>query len=118
MGHSGDIFNTQQAGAVGPHAHAHDMNFNQIWNQSSQEISLPTLANDLAILRAALKKEATEPEHDVAIGSVAAAEKAAKEGNGAKALEHLKAAGEWALKVATSIGVPVAIEALKKVLGG
>ena len=105
-----------QIGAVGPNAHAHDMTFNQIWNQSGQDIDLPSLATELETLRAALRKEATEPEHDVALGAVAAAQKAAKEDNGPKALEYLSAAGKWALEIATKIGVPVAIAALTKAI--
>ena len=48
-------------------------------------------------LRRHLRQEAVEPEHDVAIGAVANAEVAAKEGNGPKALEWLGKAGKWTL---------------------
>jgi hypothetical protein len=105
-----------QIGAVGPNAHAHDMTFNQIWNQSGQNIDLPTLATQLETLRGALRKEASEPEHDEALGAVAAAQKAAKEENGPKVLEYLSTAGKWTLDIATKIGVPIAIEALKRAM--
>ncbi|MGD0043050.1 MAG: pentapeptide repeat-containing protein, partial [Isosphaeraceae bacterium] len=85
-----------------------DVVFPQVWNEQSASIDLPKLADDLVKLRAALQREATEPEHDVAIGNVSMAAKAAKEGNGPKALEYLKAAGKWALDTATKVGVSVA----------
>jgi hypothetical protein len=115
----GDDFNISggQQGAVGRNAHAHDMTFNQIWNQNGGSIDLPTLAKDLAILRAELLKEAKEPEHYTAIGAVASAETAAQKGDGPKALEYLKAAGTWTFDVATKVGVSVAAEALKTVIG-
>ena len=106
-----------QTGAVGPGAHAHDMAFNQIWNENKDEIDLSELSKELAELRSTLKEEATEPEHDMSIGAIASAESSAKEGNGPKALEDLKNAGKWALDKASKIGVPVAIAALKAALG-
>jgi len=45
------------------------------------------------------------------------AAKAAKEGNGPKALEYLKAAGKWAMDTATKVGVSVASDALTKAIG-
>jgi small GTP-binding protein len=106
-----------QVGAVGPGAHAHDINFNQIWNEAKDEIDLSELSKELAKLRSTLKEEATEPEHDMSIGAIASAESSAKENNGPKALEDLKKAGTWALDKASKIGVPVAIAALKAALG-
>ena len=94
-----------------------DVVFPQVWTEQSASIDLPKLADDLVKLRAALRREATEPEHDVAIGNVSMAAKAAKEGNGPKALEYLKAAGKWALDTATKVGVSVASDALTKAIG-
>ncbi len=94
-----------------------DVVFQQVWNDAGGSIDLLKLADDLSKLRAEMKKDATEPEHDVAIGNVSMAEKAAKEGNGPKALEYLKAAGKWALDIWKEIGVSVASDTLKKVIG-
>lgn len=113
----GDTYRVGQAGAVGPGAHAHDMNLNQIWNESSGTIDVAQLARELKELRNALSKEASEPEQYVALGEVAAAEKAAGEGNGPKALEHLKKAGSWVWDAATKIGIGVATAAAKTALG-
>jgi hypothetical protein len=68
-------------------------------------------------LRGYPRQEAVEPEHDIAIGAVANAEVAAKEGDGPKTLEWLGKAGKWALDNATKIGVGVATSALKTALG-
>ncbi|KAF5428813.1 Leucine-rich repeat (LRR) protein [Candidatus Methanophagaceae archaeon] len=112
-----DIYIIGQGGAIGPGAHAHDMAFNQIWNENKDKIDLSELSKELTELRSTLKEEATEPGHDMSIGAIASAESSAKEGNGPKALEYLKKAGTWAFDKATKISVPVATAALKAALG-
>lgn len=115
--HMGDHYETGQAGAVGPHAKAENNTFQQIWNQSSSEIDLPRLADELGKLRLALKAEGTTIEHDKALASVAAAEEAAQKNDGAGALRHLQAAGKWTLDVATKIGTSVAAKAITSAMG-
>lgn len=113
-----EIYNVSgQAGAVGSHAEAHDMTFNQIKTQTGDTVDLAALAQQLAVLRTKLKEEAVEPEQDAAVGAVAEAEVEAKKGNGAKVLEALKKAGSWALSIATQIGVPLATEVIKQAIG-
>lgn len=114
---SRDTYSAGQAGAMGPGAHAHDMTFQQVWNQSKGDIDLQKLAGDLSDLRSAMKAKATTPEDDAAVGAVAAAETAAKGGDGPKALAHLKSAGKWAFDIATKVGTTVAAAALKTALG-
>jgi hypothetical protein len=106
-----------QIGAVGPNAHVHDISFNQQWNQAKKDIDLPQLAQELSVLLPELGKKATEPEHYIAAGEVAQAEKESRANNGPKALEHLARAGKWAFQVSTDIGVQVASAALKVALG-
>jgi hypothetical protein len=113
----GDKYEAGQAGAMGLGAHAHDMNFNQVWNQFGNSIDLPLLATELSKLRAELKEKATDADHDIAVGSLALAEQAAKKGDGSKTLEYLARAGKWALDAATQIGTSIAAEAIKKSLG-
>jgi hypothetical protein len=115
MGDKYDI--SGQAGAVGPRAHAHDLTFNQIWNQVQNKLDLTQLANELQKLHEVLEREATEPSQKLAAGAVAAARQSARQKDGPKALEYLKTAGTWALGVAEKIGVDVATEALKGALG-
>jgi uncharacterized protein YjbI with pentapeptide repeats len=114
----GDIYNVPgQAGAVGRGAHAHDMTFNQLWSQSAQSFDLPALAAELTTLRQAMRKEADEPFHDKAVVEIGEAQEAAQNHDGPRVLQHLKNAGQWALDVATKIGVNLVTEALKKALG-
>ncbi len=113
----GDKYTTGQAGAVGPGAFSTGNTFNQIWQQHSESIDLPTLVAELGQLREAMRAEAQSPEHDVALGAVASAQSAAENGDGPGALSHLKSAGKWALDVATKIGVNVATAAIKSATG-
>lgn len=102
---------------VGRNVNIQTVNFNQLWDQSRSSLDLGKLANDLARLREAMAKESTGAEEYAAVGNVASAEVAAKKENGPSTLEYLFKAGKWALDVAIKIGVPVAIEALKKTVG-
>jgi hypothetical protein len=104
-------------GAVGPHSHAHDINFQQIWDEASSSIELEKLSEELSKLSSALKEKAKVPEHFHAIAEIAEAEAASKSGNGGKALEHLKRAGNWSLGIAEKIGIGVATAALKTAMG-
>ena len=113
----GDNYSAGQAAAMGPSAQASGNTFQQVWEQHQGSIDLHSLARELETLRGLMRKEATDPVHDVAIGEVAAAQTAATGGNGAKALEHLRNAGKWAFDVSTKIGVGVATAALKTALG-
>lgn len=113
----GDQYKVGQAGAVGPQSHAHDMSFQQVWNEVGSNLDLNTLAEELARLRPELKAAATTAEQDAAVGEVALAEVAAKKQDGPKALVHLKNAGQWALSMAEKIGVGVATAAIKTAMG-
>jgi len=104
-----------QQGAVGDSSQASNNTFNQE-NQFGGE--LKELAKELTKLREELGKQAKEPEQFEAAAAVAKAKNAAAKGEVSTAFEHLKEAGKWALDVAKSIGIPVAIEALKKAIGG
>lgn len=115
----GDTYKVSgQIAAVGPNSHVHDINFNQIWNQLKESVDLSQLADELGRLRIEMKKEAIEPEQDIAVSEIAQAEQAAKMGDGSKTIQHIKSAGKWALDVATKIGSNVAVEVIKKSLGG
>ncbi len=113
----GDINKVVGQGVAGRNAHVHDVTFQQMWNQAGGNINLGKLADELSQLRDAMKKEASSRDQDRAVGEIAAAEEAARDNDGPTALERLKAAGKWALDVATKIGVGVATAALKSALG-
>jgi hypothetical protein len=82
-----------------------------------KELFRTYLANELALLRQEMKKEAIESEQDIAVSEVAKAEQAAKSGDGSKTLQHLRSAGKWALDTATKIGTSLAVEVIKKSMG-
>ncbi|MGA2442170.1 MAG: hypothetical protein ABSH08_14540 [Tepidisphaeraceae bacterium] len=116
----GDIYQAVHAGAMGPNARAHDMSFQQIWNQNQQSIDLNVLAEQLAELRSEAERRAKAADGDIVVGEVGeitAAENAAQKGDGPAALKHLAACGRWAFGVATDIGVEVAATAIAKATG-
>jgi len=112
--HVGDKYTAAQAGAMGPQAHAHDVSFTQISAQQLGQIDMRVLVTELASLRREMRQAATEPEQDIAVGQIAAAEAAAQKGDTSSVVRNLKSAGKWAFDVATKIGVSVAAEAIKK----
>lgn len=109
----GNKFQAGQVGAQGINPHAHDMTFNQIWDQKSADIDLEILARQLNMLSNELMKSAQTAEDQVEIGTIANAEIKAQEGNGPKALSALSKVGKWSLNTAEKIGVGVAIAAIK-----
>jgi hypothetical protein len=110
----GDTYNIGQGIGVGRNVTMKNVVVNQY--QGQQKLDLPKLADELGTLRTQMKKEATTPEHDVAVGAIAAAESAAKKGDEKSVLDHLKGAGQWGLELGLKVGVPVAIEAIKRSL--
>jgi hypothetical protein len=102
-----------QQGAVGDNARAD--HFTQVSQQAGVDIK--ELTDNLERLRAAMASQATDSEHYIALGNVAAAEKEAKAGNQDKAIEYLKSAGSWALAVAEKIGITVITKVVQGQLG-
>jgi hypothetical protein len=103
--------------STGPGAHVHDVPVTQDHSSHTTHINLPQLADELARLRDTMRATAKTLEDDAAVGAVAEAEKAARDGDRPRALERLKAAGKWALDVGTKIGVEIATSVLKEQLG-
>ena len=115
MPKEGDTYNVNQGVGVGRNVKMNNVTVNQF--QSQEKFDMPTLATQLATLRSEMKKEATEPEHDIEIGAVAAAEAAAKKGDEKSALDHLQNAGKWAFEMELKVGVPVAVDAINRSAG-
>lgn len=113
----GDSNYVQQAGAVGSNASAPNSTFNQLHAGARSDLDLIALAHELARLRAALREQPESEENDIALAEVGRASRAAEEGDQAKTLEHLRAAGKWALQTANSIGVALAAAAIKTSIG-
>jgi hypothetical protein len=112
-----DTYTAGQAGAMGPNAQASNMTFIQNSTPLPTGIDLKALSVELAQLRAEMRKNAKEPEEDEAVSAIGKAEKAAAAGDQSGAMQHLKSAGNWALDVATKLGVAVASKALEHSLG-
>lgn len=112
-----DTYNADQVGAMGPNAHAHDMTFNQIWNQIERSINLDDLAREISTLYTKMKSEVSEPHEEAACEAIATAEIAARKGDGPQVLHSLAKAGTWALNTAQEIGTTLAAEVIKKALG-
>ena len=100
---------------MGPDAHGNVVNQSVV--QDQHDINLTMLAEELAQLRLAMKREATTSEHDTAIERIASAETEAKTGNLEKTVGFLKLAGQWALDQAIKNGAAAATAALQKALG-
>lgn len=110
---SRDTYSVAQAGAVGPHSHAHDMTFEQVWQQSG--IDLAEAVGELARLRAAVREFGDGTvDQDEGLGALAAAQKAAEGGDGPGMLRHLKPIGKWVLSFSEKVAVPVIAELMKR----
>jgi hypothetical protein len=110
----GDTYQVGQAGAVGAGATASGNTFNQILQQGGRG---DELADELRLLREAMRGQATEAEHDIAVAELAQAETAVRGNDSDAARSHLARAGEWALARANEIGTAVAAAAIKAALG-
>lgn len=113
MGDKYETHNSGQIGAIGANATAEGNVFSQRWSKLESEVDLGELASELATLRAELRKYASSVEEDQAIANIGSAENAARQKDGPSALKFLKAAGQWALDVATKIGTTVAAKAIE-----
>jgi hypothetical protein len=94
---------------------------NQAKNISNEGLSytnreMQELVPELLRLRKELATAAETPEHFDRVAAVARAHEAAKKNDAQGLTENLKKAGKWALAIATSIGVPIAVDALKRVV--
>ena len=112
--HIGDKYTAEQAGAMGPQAHAHEVSLTQVKENQIENIDMKVLATELGSLRRNMRQTAESPEQDIAIGAIAAAEQAANAGDKQGVLRHLRNTGRWAADIATKIGVNVASELIKK----
>lgn len=106
----GVVGDNAKVGAVGDDART-------IWNENQSEIPLPELADELARLVSILEEQSRSPEETQAASAVAQAQEAAARGDGPRVIHFLKRAGSWALEVAKTTGVEIAVRALKAAVG-
>lgn len=108
----GDVYNTGQAGAVGPGAKAENINFFQIIRGAIGDASLRDLATELEQLREAMLAASKTEDQDKSVAAVAEAEEAAKKGDAKGVVTWLKAAGSWAAMMAEKISVAIAAKVI------
>ena len=113
--HAGDVYITQQAGAVGPNANVQGVRLEQFGQLNAMEIDLPELAQQLAeLLRIAGEQEGDLAEQK---DSLACAKLAAQSGDSASVEGHLRKAGHWALDLANAAGATIAAAAISAAIG-
>jgi len=112
-----DTYTVNQAGAVGPHSKAENTNFIGNAGEVLSDVDLRVLVTELASLRERMLPEAKDAARLHSLTALAEAEEAAKSGDKSALLSKLKAAGDWALDVATKIGVTVAAKAIEVAIG-
>lgn len=115
--YSGDIYNIQNAAAVGPHSSVSNDTFNQQIYILSENMDYNELAGQLVTLRNYLSANASGLAHQQAINAVENAREAADEKDGSKVIRALSAIGKWALNAATDIGTDIVAEVIKKSMG-
>jgi len=113
----GDTYNIGQAAAAGRNATASHTTMQQVTSKLGQSVDLVSLADQLSQLRAAMRKEAVDPEHDNSVAAIGGAEKSARAGDTTNVVKYLGLAGKWALDAATKLGTDVAVEAIKQSMG-
>lgn len=91
--------------------------FAQTWNEGGDSPGLSELADELATLREHLRGLREGLEADVAVGQLAAAEQAARDGDAKSVFDRLKGLSKWVWETATKIGTDVAAKALGQALG-
>jgi hypothetical protein len=86
------------------------------------KIDLGEFAEQLSMVRAAMKQEAPDAseddEADTNIGIVAQADKALRNNEPSKAVQLLKGVGTWTAKVAESVGAKVITDIIEGKIGG
>lgn len=82
-----------------------------------QSTDTQILTKELSELLKALQSKATDPEHFIAMGNVASAQKSAEEGNMSKVHDYLSKTGKWVLDIAQKAGAQVVAEIIKSSAG-
>lgn len=110
------IKGVQRSVVIGGNVQGSVTNIHQSNEQTEMVFDLLQLANELAKLREVMSQNAKTDDESIAVGAIAQAKKAAESENTTEVMHYLKLAGNWALDIATKIGVPIAIEALKQAM--
>jgi hypothetical protein len=99
--------------SVRDHAQFNTKNVVRKNNIELSKVDLQELAKQLSLLRRAMRAQANDPEQDIALGAIANAEAAARDGNRDETFKYLSRAGKWAFDIASEIGVNVVVDAIR-----
>jgi hypothetical protein len=111
-GNNVEIYNVQQAAAVGRNAQANNTQMTQS-NNSQEENDRENLLDSLVKLREEMLRQASSLDETLEVAKVAEAEKAIKDGNLSKGKVILSTVGKWTYDIATKLGVAIVVEMLK-----
>ena len=116
---TGDTFNNRadqiEIGAQGSHARVERLEQKQ--HAQVLKVDVNELVDELRQIQRGIQEGASQPEEFRVIADVVEAIEAAEKGDNSRLTDRLKAAGQYALDVAKSIGTTVAAEAIKKSMG-
>jgi hypothetical protein len=112
-----DTYIAYQAGAFGPSPQVHGSTFHQTVEQPRLQVDIAQLERELTLLMTELRAQANTPQHFKALAEVSSAEEAVRDGNGNKAIAHVRKAGKWVLDVAVKLGCTLVAEGIKAALG-
>lgn len=117
MNNNGDVYNVNQAGAVGPNSSAQNNTFTQNNLQLDDGFNFEVLLGELQKLKKAMKSSAENPEEFSSVTEIAYAEVAAEKKEGNKVVQHLLKAGRFALQTAKDVGVELVASIIAKHTG-
>lgn len=117
MNNNGDIYNVNQAGAVGPNSSAQNNTFTQNNLNLGDDYNFEALLEELQKLKKAMKSNAENPEEFTSVTEIAYAEVAAEKKEGNKVIQHLLKAGKFALQTAKDVGVELVASIIAKHTG-
>ena len=113
-----DVFNIQNAGAVGRYAKAEHIFFQSGSDTRLEPSNITKLVTQLSLLQAEIERKtlADSEATKKTVESISLAREAAQSGDRSGVLRHLKNTGHWVLEVAEKIGIEFTIQMLKKAI--
>lgn len=108
--------NIKNSVVVGGSVNGSISNFSQENIEASSPDEIARLIEEISKLRQSMNQGAKTADESIAASEVAKAEKSLSKNDIPSALKHIKAAGNWALDTAQKIGIPIAVEFIKRAL--
>lgn len=115
--HVGDVFNTVQAGSVGPGSKVKSQSFDQVGIQAIEKIDFQELAIELGKYLELAKTCSADKNNLEHMKSIEDAIHAANSGDSASVMKHLRDVGKWMLNHGGLVGSAVLVNAISWALG-